>query len=177
MTMLTYPKKIPGWVTDSSQCICWTYTRLTYDIITQGSGTTLGRYCGNGEDIPRPIASTQRRVSIKFLSDVSVAGNGFRLEWTINGCGGYLRQPKGTFTSPGYPNHYPVRVECLWHIETDLGTSIKLSIAEYDMEGGNDNCPFDHLSIYGGPDSTSPRLTKLCQRKTNVTVTALGNHM
>lgn len=79
--------------------------------------------------------------------------------------------------SPGYPNVYPLDVECIWTIETALGTSIELSISEYDMEGQAE-CSYDSLSVYGGPDQTSPRLTQLCQRRsTNTTVTASGNKM
>ena len=40
------------------------------------------------------------------------------------------------------------------------------------------NCVYDHLTVWGGPDKTSPQLTRLCNRRVgNTIVTALGNQM
>ena len=150
---------------------------------------------------------------IRFLSDYSVAANGFRLEWRIQGCGGVLRKVKvigwlhlfvhlrealfrkpklyntlilsfqdhAHFTSPNYPNIYPNAIECVWLIQTTLGSKIELTITEFDLEpsqGRDGNCHFDELNVYGGPDRTSPRLTHLCQKQTTPTVvTSQGNNM
>ena len=76
-------------------------------------GTVIGHYCGNGEDIPRPIASSKEGVIIRFLSDASVSGNGFRLEWVVDGCGGIMRKPTGSIMSPNYPNVYPGKKNCI----------------------------------------------------------------
>ena len=69
----------------------------------------------------------------------------------------------------------------MWHIQTPLGSRINLTINEYDIEPSNHEdggCLFDKLSIYGGPDRTSPRLTELCSRTTNPTkVISTGNNM
>ena len=59
------------------------------------------------------------------------------LEWVVDGCGGYLRKNSGTFTSPEYPNFYPVNVICEWRIETDSGTKVQIVINELDLEGKN----------------------------------------
>ena len=58
---------------------------------------------------------------------------------------------------------------------------MKLIIEEFDLEpshGHDGGCVWDKLTIYGGPDRTSPQLTELCSKKTDPTeVTATGNHM
>ena len=55
--------------------------------------------------------------------------------------------------------------------------SVELNIVEYDLEGAAD-CHYDYLEVYGGPDTTSPRLTQLCSRRSdNVTVSSNGNRM
>ena len=39
---------------------------------------------------PQTITSTKDKLAVHFMSDYSVSGNGFRLEWRIQGCGGLL---------------------------------------------------------------------------------------
>ena len=141
--------------------------------------TSLGRFCGNRAHLfPPPIATTKRIAYIKFKSDVSVAHNGFRLEWVANGCGGrFVNKPAGVLMSPNYPDVYPNSVECLWKITVGFGMSIELNVLEYDMESAQE-CYFDSLTVYGGPDETSPQLSQFCQRRTtNQTVTSTGNNM
>ena len=48
------------------------------------------RLCGTDIPSPRNIISTKDIMIVHFLSDSTVAGNGFRLEWRIQGCGGLL---------------------------------------------------------------------------------------
>ena len=90
-------------------------------------------------------------------------------------------QDHAHFTSPNYPDNYPNAVECVWLIQTTLGSKIELTITEFDLEPSqhrDGSCNFDELNVYGGPDRTSPRLTHLCQKKTTPTVvTSQGNNM
>ena len=72
------------------------------------------------------------------------------LEWAVDGCGGYLRKNSGMFTSPEYPNFYPVNGICEWRIETDPGTKVQIVINELDLEGKNSKLKIDregHLQI------------------------------
>lgn len=50
----------------------------------QGSRTRLGHYCRRP---PPPIATSPHNniLEVNFVSDMSVAMNGFRLEWIVNG--------------------------------------------------------------------------------------------
>ena len=50
--------------------------------IRQPNGT-LGRFCSSA--LPTEIGSTQDKVMVQFVSDMSVAHNGFRLEWRVIG--------------------------------------------------------------------------------------------
>ena len=137
--------------------------------------TVLGSYCG--ANVPSRLSSSTDRLLINFVSDHTVAHNGFRLEWVVEGCGGRLTKPSGYFFTPNWPNAYPDGVECIWVIEAELGSKVELTITEYQMEGHSD-CQYDYLKIYGGPDETSPLLTKLCDSHTvNSVLTSLGNKM
>ena len=139
------------------------------------------RWCG--AEVPAQISSSQDTVLVRFVSDYSVAHNGFRLEWVVEGCGGRLTKPSGVISSPNYPHVYPNSISCIWHIDQELGTSIELNITDYYLEQDRGpsrdfNCVYDHLTVWGGPDKTSPQLTQLCNRRASATVvTALGNQM
>ena len=55
-----------------------------YDFVEiKQPNATLGRFCG--ANLPPQVGSTQDRVTVQFMSDMSVAHNGFRLEWRVVG--------------------------------------------------------------------------------------------
>lgn len=62
------------------------------------------------------------------------------------GCGGDLAGPAGSFNSPGYPNKYPANRECVWYIQTSPGSSITITIHEFDIEHHPD-CNYDLLEV------------------------------
>lgn len=113
-------------------------TRCIYDYvqIMEGDDDTpnneLGRLCGS-IDLPKKINSTQHQVFITFVTDSFIAFNGFRLEWTVHGCGGHLNKPYDSFTSPGYPSGYPMNVDCEWLIEVDYTHSVEITFYEVDI--------------------------------------------
>ena len=98
-------------------------------------------------------------------------------EWVVDGCGGILTKPSDSLSSPGYPGLYPDSVECRWEIRAELGSSVELNITDFYLEGGED-CGYDYLAVYGGPELSSPQLIKMCNRNSqNTTVTSQGNNM
>lgn len=66
------------------------------------------------------------------------------------GCGAELSGPSGSFNSPDYPNSYPENKECIWYITTSAGSSITLTIHEFDVEFHQD-CNYDVLEVRYGP--------------------------
>ena len=68
----------------------------------------MGTFCGSNQ--PGLIHTSLDQLKIQFKSDHSVAHNGFRMEWVVDGCGGILRKDSATFSSPNYPNVYPISV-------------------------------------------------------------------
>ncbi|XP_021357124.1 cubilin-like [Mizuhopecten yessoensis] len=151
----------------------WDYLQIRDGELT--SSASLGRFCGT--NLPAPVNSTSSKMLVHFMSDFSVASNGFRLEYVTNGCGGYLVNPTGNFTSPNYPSNYPHARVCEWQINLATGVRIELTLNDFDFEP-HVNCGYDGLEIYGGMDSASPLLITLCHTQTQPQVfTSTGNQM
>nr|CAD7261777.1 unnamed protein product [Timema shepardi] len=155
----------------------------TYDYVEvkAGSGSdpptqVLGKFCG--QDIPAPISSTTDHIYIHFVTDSFTAYSGFRIEWVLNGCGDHFEHPQGVFTTPNYPNGYPVSTTCEWLITVDWGKSVEVTIDNFDLEGTITNCQYDALRVYGGPDDTAPLLGELCtNQKVPIKYTSSGENM
>ncbi|XP_017555843.2 cubilin [Pygocentrus nattereri] len=140
----------------SASCI-YDYLELYNGPDTQAP--LIGKFCGSTP--PPANTTTSSSLHVVFHSDLSVSHTGFRMLWYQNGCGGELSGPSGSFNSPGYPDKYPENRECVWYIQTTPGSSITLTIHEFDIEY-HPNCNFDLLEVYGGPDLSAPRLAQLC---------------
>ncbi|NXG01683.1 CUBN protein, partial [Sakesphorus luctuosus] len=119
----------------------------------------IGTFCG--QTLPLAGSTTGTSLHVEFYSDGLNARSGFQMLWHVNGCGEELSGPSGSFHSPGYPSRYPSNRECIWYIHTAPGSSIQLTIEEFDIEY-HPNCSYDVLEVYGGPDFLSPRLAQLC---------------
>ncbi|XP_059183305.1 cubilin [Centropristis striata] len=136
-------------------------------------GRLIGTFCGYTP--PPANTTTSSALTVVFRSDNSVSLSGFQMMWYQNGCGGELSGSSGSFNSPDYPNRYPENRECIWYISTAAGSSITLTIHEFDVEFHQD-CNYDVLEVYGGPDLLAPQLTKLCSTTTSpMQVSSTGN--
>ncbi|NXD15324.1 MFRP protein, partial [Nothocercus nigrocapillus] len=59
-------------------------------------------------------------------------------------CGGTLRGPEGTFSSPNYPSPYPPNALCVWRIEVAPGLGIQLRVEAFSWGWqlwGSAGCP------------------------------------
>ncbi|KAL3289762.1 hypothetical protein HHI36_023157 [Cryptolaemus montrouzieri] len=133
----------------------------------------LAKYRNN--TIPTSISIPSDRAILHFKSDSHLIGNGFRLEWIIDGCGGHLRKP-GNITSPNYPNKYPDGVECVWLLEAPIGYSIAISFTFVDVEREG-SCVYDGIKVFNGPDDTYPRLGLICHLDKPILYTGNGHLM
>uniref|UniRef100_A0A8B9G508 CUB domain-containing protein n=1 Tax=Amazona collaria TaxID=241587 RepID=A0A8B9G508_9PSIT len=59
-------------------------------------------------------------------------------------CGGTLRSPEGSFSSPNYPSPYPPDSLCIWRIEASPGLAIQLKMETFSVEG-TASCLFDRV--------------------------------
>ncbi len=73
-----------------------------------------------------------------------------------------LKQAVKSFTSPDFPNNYPVDLElCTWRIRTHPGNRIIVNILSIDVEHER-KCQYDYLVLYDGPDASSPKIGQYC---------------
>ncbi|NWH27729.1 MFRP protein, partial [Grus americana] len=76
-------------------------------------------------------------------------------------CGGTLRGPEGSFSSPNYPGPYPPNALCTWYIEVGPSLAIQLKMETFSVEG-TASCLFDRVELYeergaGGTDPAPAR--------------------
>ena len=62
----------------------------------------------------------------------------------------------GRFWSPQYPQDYPKKENCNWHITVPDGYSVKVVFSHFSTKKR-----YDYLRIYDGPSASSPLLEKL----------------
>lgn len=140
----------------------------------EGPYEKYGTYCG--DQIPPLIALNSNHAKVHFVSDNLLQGNGFRLEWQLEGCGDILTHPNGTITSPNYPNAYPPLIECNWKIQVDYGNNIEINFDKVELEKTND-CYLDFIKIYNGEDETYQEIAKICHQNKPITLRSSSNFM
>ncbi|MEQ2209692.1 hypothetical protein XENOCAPTIV_002638, partial [Xenoophorus captivus] len=190
---LNFPNSYPGnslcsWTIQASSgnTINYTFTAFqleatsscNYDYIKLYNGPNeqaplIGAFCGNTP--PAASSTTSSALTLVFRTDSSISMSGFQMMWYQNGCGGNIGGPSGSISSPGYPNRYPENRECIWYVTSTPGSSITLNILEFDVEF-HENCNYDVLEVYGGPDLQAPRLARLCSTTSSpMQVSSTGN--
>ncbi|XP_051895665.1 membrane frizzled-related protein [Pristis pectinata] len=62
-------------------------------------------------------------------------------------CGGILRNPEGSFSTPRYPAQYPANLICVWWILVEPGYVIQFKVDSLNIEGQSP-CHFDRLDLH-----------------------------
>ena len=91
-------------------------------------------------------------------------------------CGGVLNQENGEITSPGYPNQYPLNLNCIWLILAPSDQVIQAEIREFELEKQS-RCLYDYLEVRDGDRSGMPLLGKFCGDVVPSPVKSSGNAM
>lgn len=71
----------------------------------------------------------------------------FNLQYQWQPCGGILRGPNHTISSPisnQYSTNISYPINCVWHVEYPEGETIKLSFTKLELES---NCDKNYLII------------------------------
>uniref|UniRef100_A0A8C2U7F5 Metalloendopeptidase n=1 Tax=Coturnix japonica TaxID=93934 RepID=A0A8C2U7F5_COTJA len=116
-----------------------------------------------------------------FGSYVCQCRNGFKLHENNHdckeaGCEHKLSSAEGMMSSPNWPDKYPSRKECTWNISATPGHRVKVTFNEFEIEQ-HQECAYDHLEMYDGPNSKSPILGRFCGSKKPDPVVASASKM
>ncbi|XP_010605410.1 cubilin [Fukomys damarensis] len=147
----------------------------------------IGTYCGTEA---QSFSSAGHSLTFQFVSDATVSGKGFLLEWfavdspvgplpTIapGACGGFLRTgdaPAFLF-SPGWPGKYSSMTDCAWLIQAPDST-VELNILSMDIEF-HQSCDYDRLVIRDGDSDQAPQLAVLCGRQIPGPIRSTGEYL
>ena len=111
--------------------------------------------------------------TIKYLMKMhrisyKLSHNAFLSYFIINilvyaSCSNTYDENSRTINSPNYPNQYPNSKRCAWKITAPIGAKIKLGPSTYSLEPNNE-CRYDYLDIYDGPNTSSDRKARLCNQ-------------
>ncbi|XP_030381464.1 cubilin homolog [Scaptodrosophila lebanonensis] len=109
---------------------------------TEATGRARLQYCNSH---PPAIISSGNALTISVpFNLVSEFESHYMTMDTL--CGSLYYSLYGKFTSPYYPESYPVNIECQWGIEASAGNSITVTFESLDMEQ-SDGCNNDYLEV------------------------------
>jgi len=124
-------------------------------VLDSDGSTELAKLCGSS--LPTTIKSTGNKMTVIFFTDGSVVKTGFEASWTEE-----QGETSGEITSPNHPNVYDNGLNEVKTISVAAGSNVQLSVVTLSIEEDGGSCPYDHLTIYDGPNQGSPLLKKLC---------------
>ncbi|XP_041458355.1 cubilin-like [Lytechinus variegatus] len=141
------------------------------------SGVELERFCGR--TAPNPYFIPFQTTFLRFRTDGSVVGEGFRMLYQASGCGGIVSGTSGVITSPNFPNDYNHDDHCAWRIDAPVGETITYTFTSFDIET-HPNCGYDYLSIRNGGFPDSPQISgqyPICGSVAPSSFTSSGNQL
>eukprot|EP00058_Branchiostoma_floridae_P014682 XP_002600170.1 hypothetical protein BRAFLDRAFT_66678 [Branchiostoma floridae] len=141
-------------------------SKCNYDrviVLIDGVETGDGPYCTDNKPTE---AFYGRDITVKFISDASVAEQGFEMTYqSVQGgaslkkrvtlteplpCGETSFSNTGILESPDYPQKYPNGLHCAWNILVTKGRRVKLWFETFDVEAQT-YCQYDRVVVETHP--------------------------
>ncbi|XP_077870078.1 CUB domain-containing protein 2-like [Saccoglossus kowalevskii] len=82
----------------------------------------------------------------------------------------------GDIRSPGNPELYPDDIDCGWLLIAAPGDHVRVAFDDFDIEP-EQNCQYDYISIYDGPDGTFPLIGRFCGATAPQPVISTNRHL
>lgn len=119
---------------------CQFMNAVIYEGQEESEHKRLQKICST--TIPPPVTSTgdSLLIVVNFALFRALASS------VQSFCGGDFHTIEGFIANPGYPNSYPLNVECIWLLEAAPGNRFKIEFVDFDIEI-SDYCNNDYLEI------------------------------
>lgn len=92
---------------------------------------SFGKHCFMSAALNN-IETTSNYAFIKFRSDIFIGAKGFLLNYNTV-CNNNISGSYGVIESPGYPDKYPLNLNCLWTITVPKGNRINVTFTHFDI--------------------------------------------
>ncbi|XP_058123035.1 cubilin homolog [Anopheles ziemanni] len=147
-----------------------------YDGLIPSNVTLLGRYCSSKAP-PRTISS-KNIMLVRFVSDGSVGGRGFKGNFTFFNvsCGGVLTKEDIIIRSPAIAEtgKYQHDSRCEWIIVAPAGHAVQLTWNSFELEPSA-NCMYDYVQIFDNSSMAHSMVGRYCGSEKPPTITSSGN--
>ncbi|KAJ1358121.1 hypothetical protein KIN20_016434 [Parelaphostrongylus tenuis] len=84
------------------------------------------------------------------------------------------KRKKGAIYSPTYPGTYPKNFHCSYLLNGKIGQRIRLFFRDFDIFFGGEHCPYDSLTVFDGPATSSPIIKKVCGLQQRMELYSVG---
>ncbi|XP_052870861.1 cubilin homolog [Anopheles cruzii] len=147
-----------------------------YDGLVPTNETVLGRYCSTKS--PPRVLSSKNVLLVRFVSDGSVGGRGFRGNFSFFdvSCGGVLTREDSIIRSPmiAETGSYQHEARCEWIIVAPAGHAVQLTWNSFDIEQSG-ACVYDYVEVFDNSSLASSLVGRYCGSQKPPAVTSTGS--
>lgn len=103
-----------------------------------------------GSEVVQSKLTTSNMLRVKYFTDFSDPGNGFKLRVSLSPCGGSFHAARGTITSKNYPvqGGYPSKTVCEYYIHGSMNTILNVTFQDLHLPSGANCSSLDNIKIY-----------------------------
>ncbi|XP_034244978.1 cubilin [Thrips palmi] len=125
----------------------------------------VGKFCRTK---PPRVVSSSNTMFVFFHTDTSYQKAGFTFRYEVE-CGGVFTELQGAFSSPYYPNPYPMSRRCVYEIRLAPKTAVSLEFQDFDVEDNSGNgCFYDSVTVRDGYDTNATAIGTYCGMKADL---------
>lgn len=147
-----------------------------YDGLEASNSSFIGRYCSS--KIPPRAISSLNVMLMRFVSDASIGGKGFKANFTFVNvtCGGVITSEDFTIRPPSMTDQesYMPDSDCRWVIVAPKTHAIQLTWNSFELEKSS-NCVYDFVEIYDNSSVSNPLVGRYCGTTKPPALTSSGN--
>ena len=142
---------------------------------TSAAATSLGKY--SGSTLPRAVTSTGGSLFVKFHSDLSEKGDGWKANYTSTNtayCNGVnvLTAQSSTIADGSTTNDYANNTYCSWLIQPENAISVTLNFTKFATEQN-----YDGVAVYDGVNNSYPVLGQFSGNEIPTSITSSSGRM